>query len=192
MHDRDIRDAVHVMLSKQHADDVGTRVVDEMGIWSGTVRIDIAVINGSLTGFELKSDRDTLERLPSQAELYSRIFDQMYLVVGSRHYAKARKLVPAWWGITVAKQGTTGVELVERRSARINPKPDPVLLAKLLWRQEALDVLEAFGLARGWRSKTTDMIHNRLATELPLDQVSNSVREALKKRSGWLGQFISN
>jgi hypothetical protein len=39
--------------------DLDTRVVEEMGIWAGSVRVDIAVINGEFHGFELKSDRDT-------------------------------------------------------------------------------------------------------------------------------------
>jgi hypothetical protein len=68
-----------------------------MGIWSGSVRIDVAVINGELTGYELKSDRDTLERLPLQAELYSRVFDRLILVVGKRHAKKAIEHIPEWW-----------------------------------------------------------------------------------------------
>jgi len=66
MRDSDVRRAVKASLGAEYAHDADTRMVEEMGVWSGSVRIDIAIINGALTGYELKSDRDTLERLPRQ------------------------------------------------------------------------------------------------------------------------------
>lgn len=73
MGDSEVRDAVLSKLDRQYFGDRHTRIVEEMGIWSGSVRIDIAVINGQLHGYELKSARDTLQRLPTQAELYSKV-----------------------------------------------------------------------------------------------------------------------
>ena len=77
MRDSDVRKAVLATLDQKHAGDHNTRIVEEMGVWAGSVRIDIAVINGELCGFELKSDRDTLARLPTQADIYSRVFDRI-------------------------------------------------------------------------------------------------------------------
>ena len=51
MRDADIRKAVRTMLDAQHVGDDDTRIVEEMGVWSGSVRVDIAVINGELHGF---------------------------------------------------------------------------------------------------------------------------------------------
>ena len=64
MRDRDVRGAMLQLLGAEHAGEKDTFILQELDVWSGAVRIDIAVINGELTGFELKSDRDTLERLP--------------------------------------------------------------------------------------------------------------------------------
>ena len=94
MRDHDIRAALRAKLSRDFAGDDNTCIVEEMGVWSGSVRIDMAVINGELSGFELKSDRDTLERLPFQADLYSRVFDRVSLVVGERHFQRAVDYVP--------------------------------------------------------------------------------------------------
>jgi hypothetical protein len=69
MRDSDVRRAVKSWLAAEYAFDDDTRIVEEMGVWSGSVRIDIAIINGSLSGYELKSDRDTLDRLPHQLAL---------------------------------------------------------------------------------------------------------------------------
>jgi len=102
MRDRDVREAVRAYLYDAHKADRETLIVEEMGVWSGTVRIDIAVINGELSGFELKSDRDKLDRLPLQAKVYSKVFDRVTLVVGARHVRKALPLIPEWWSVLIA------------------------------------------------------------------------------------------
>lgn len=177
------------MLDERHAGDVNTRIVEEMGIWSGSVRIDIAVINGELCGFELKSDRDTLQRLPLQSQLYSHVFDRVDLVVGERHAKKAEEQIPEWWGLQIASLAEDGVHLNERRPGKFNPNLNPYLIAQLLWKAEAIHVLDERGLAKGWKSKRIKAIHERIAAELPLNELRDEVRAALKSRSsGWLGQ----
>lgn len=190
MRDSDVRRAVLSWLEGEHAHErEHTRIVEEMGVWSGSVRIDVAVINGSLSGYELKSDRDTLERLPFQRDLYGRVFDFVHLIVGTRHAKEAVALVPEWWGIHVATMCNGVVELHPdlNHVAKRNPSPEPYLVAQLLWKDEALRVLEAFDLAKGWRSKRIKLIHQRLAAELPFDELQEHVRAALKARPlDWL------
>lgn len=186
MRDADVRQALMADLNDQYQNDPNTCVVQEMGIWSGTARIDIAVINGELSGFELKSDRDTLDRLPYQSDIYSRVFDKITLVVGSKHIKKARPLIPKWWGIKVARNIQSGVSLTHVRKARPNPKADPYLIAQLLWKEEAIDALAKFDLAKGYRSKRVQIIHERLASELSLETLRHEVRWRLRSRQGWL------
>lgn len=161
-----------------------------MGVWSGSVRVDIAVINGELVGYELKSDKDTLARLPQQALLYSRLFDRVHLVVGSKHSREARKLIPKWWGVHVATSVGSKVHLYKARDAQLNPKHDPLIVAQTLWRDEAMEILERRGLASGWRSKTAVQVHGRLAESLCLEDLRLEVRTALKRRQGWLGKPV--
>jgi hypothetical protein len=182
MRDSDVRRAAKTWLSAEYAHDDDTRIVEEMGVWSGSVRIDIAVINGSLSGYELKSDRDTLERLPRQSALYGRVFDYLFLIVGKRHVDKAQKILPAWWGIKIAVEGKSGIELLHHHAPSPNPSPDPYLIAELLSKEEAIGVLQKFGLDRGWRSKKIRLIHERLAKELNLHELKEQVRTALKTR----------
>lgn len=192
MRDADVRQAVRRYLTKLHNGNATTRIVEEMGVWSGSVRVDIAVINGELSGFELKSDSDTLQRLPMQADIYSRVFDRMTLVVGRRHAIKATDIIPSWWGMIVADETDVGVVLEHHKCGSRNPSPDPVLIAGLLWKEEALAVLEEHGLAVGWRSKPAKAIHQRLAGELSFSDLSDEVRQALKSRVAWLRQPVSN
>jgi len=192
MHDRDVRDAILSRLNAEHENDADTRIVEEMGVWAGSVRVDVAVINGELSGYELKSDRDTLTRLPLQADIYSRVFDKMYLVVGERHAPKARRIIPRWWGVIVAKSRNGAVTLSEAREAKPNPSPEPFLVSQLMWKEEALAVLERHGLAKGWRSKTADAIHRHLSESLTAEQLSEAVRSTLKARVGWLGKSVAD
>ena len=191
MRDADIRAAVLRTLHDRFDADGETRIVEEMGVWSGSVRIDVAVINGELHGFELKSARDTLERLRGQATLYNQVFDRVTLVTAERHIPSASKDIPNWWGVTVAYSDAAGATaLREIIAPSCNPNIEPLQLARLLWRDEALALLTRYGIDRGVRSGTVEAIAARLAERLPLHTLGLEVRTTLKTRAGWLGQPI--
>jgi hypothetical protein len=190
MRDSDVRGAVRCWLRARYVDD--SRIVEEMGVWSGSVRIDLAVINGELHGFELKSERDTLARLQDQAELYNQVFDRMTLVAANRHYNKAISKIPNWWGIVTAHFEGDTVALRQVKETQRNPNIEPIQVARLLWRQEALAILEQRGLSRGYKGRTADVIAARLAEVLSIDELSAEVRAVLKSRSDWLGKPVRN
>ena len=68
----------------------------------------MAAVNGVMHGFEIKSDIDSLARLPHQTELYSSVFDKITLVVGATHLYHAFNIIPDWWGVLVARIDKTG------------------------------------------------------------------------------------
>jgi hypothetical protein len=192
MHDVDVRRAMRRRLDESYADKADTRIVEELGIWAHTVRIDLAVINGEFHGIELKSARDTLERLPNQAMLYNEVFDRVTLVVADKHFCKALDLVPLWWGImTAVSCEELGVRIDLARPAGMNPSINPVQIARLFWKTEAIAVLEKYGIARGFRSKPTEAIAQRLASDLPIDCLRSEARQALKSRPR-LGQPVAD
>jgi hypothetical protein len=185
MRDRDVRASVWRWLERAHAGDPDTLMLDELGILNGATRIDIAVINGQIEGFELKSERDTLERLPAQRDLYNKVLDRISLVVAENHREAAEAIIPDWWGLAIASSGRDGVEVTRERPPEMNPGLDAATLASLLWRDEALAVLERYGAARGVKSKPREALYERLAVALDLDMVRAEVRTALKARAGW-------
>ena len=122
MKDRQIRAALKSELFAHYAGDPDTIVIDELGLRHGASRIDLVVVNGSLHGFELKADRDTLKRLPNQARIYNSVLDSVTLVVGGRHAERAIQVVPDWWGITLAEfESDARICLRELRPPRIAP-----------------------------------------------------------------------
>lgn len=107
-------------------------------------RADVAVIGASMDGFEIKTGRDTLKRLPRQAAAYARVFDRCYVVLAERHVEDALDILPAWWGITVIR-GDSMPSFERIREAGINHSVDAETLIRLLWRDEVHATLCAFG-----------------------------------------------
>lgn len=60
----------------------------------------------------------------------------------------------------------------------------------MLWKEEAIAILEKYGLANGWRSKRASEIGSRLLSELPFKRLAEEIRSALKIREK-LGQLSS-
>jgi hypothetical protein len=178
--DKVIRNALREDLRKRHAHDKKLRIIEELGIRHGSVRIDIAVVNGIMHGYEIKSDRDTLERLPEQMTQFNEVFDRLTLVVGKQHLYRAIHVVPDWWGITIAKINTEGQVVFQIiREPEDNKKQDKVSIARLLWREEALRILEEHDKADGVRSKPREFIYQRLADVLEADILKERVRKTL-------------
>lgn len=169
MTEGEIREAVKIAAGRQFANDPDTLVIEEMFVDGYAARVDVAVINGALHGYEIKSARDTLQRLPGQVESYGRVFDAMTLVVAERHLADAQALVPDWWAIAVPAEAPSGPELHELRSSGPNPGVDALALAQLLWRDEAIAVLEQKDVARGLRGSP---MGHALSAVLHLDRTS--------------------
>jgi hypothetical protein len=184
--DIEIRKILKARLLAAFREDPETLILEELGLRHGATRVDMVVVNGSLHGFEIKSDRDTLKRLPRQAKMYSEILDYVTLVVGQRHAVKAKPTVPNWWGIQVADRDQDGkVRLQEERQPLENPAPDKLAIAKLLWRDEAIMLLEELGAADGIRSKPRRVVYARLAEVIPIDALRFRVRHQLRSRTDW-------
>jgi hypothetical protein len=184
--DIDIRRSLHNSVRKLHERDPDTLILDELALCQGESRVDLAVVNGNLHGYEIKSGCDTLERLPRQQSVYNRTLDFVTLVTTANHAKAARQAVPGWWGLWTASRGSDGtVRLTQKRAARQNPNLDAVALAQLLWRDEALTELRRLGLSRGLERKPRAALWAKLAEDVPLGELAEIVRDHLKRRDGW-------
>jgi len=158
----------------------------EWSIGVGATRVDVAAINGTITGCEIKSARDNFGRLPSQVRLYSAVLDTAILVVeGDKAAERALDIVPEWWGLWCAHESPGVPALTTVRPEERNPAPDPFAVAQLLWRDEAYDVLARRGLAAGMRAATRWRLWHLLVEQLSLEDLQYVVRESIKARSAW-------
>jgi hypothetical protein len=180
--DAAIRFALRACVLKQHSRAPDSVVLEELGLCRGFARVDLAVVNGLLHGYEIKSDRDSLRRLATQVEAYGRVFDRLTLVVGDRHCADAAKSVPRWWGVMRVRSDSAGPRFQMLRHAKRNPHRDARALVELLWADQALALLEARGADRGVRGKPRRFLWERIAQEMQLAEIAVAVREHLKAR----------
>ena len=177
--DPDVRALLREYLDQVHAG-TDTRVLEELGLCQGDVRVDVAAVNGELSGYEIKSPSDTLARWPNQCRVYSKVVDRAWLVAPEKALTKAE--APEWWGLIAVFDAGDRLGLRVVRRAQINPKPDALSIAKLLWRAEALEVLRGAGCARGVMTKSRKVIWKRLVAAVDVDDLRAAVRAALKRR----------
>jgi hypothetical protein len=184
MRDIDIRKALRSQVEHVHRG-TNTLILDELVLCDGSVRVDLAVVNAVLHGYEIKSEHDTLARLPAQSCAYGRALERVTIVCSRRHLEAVTRIVPLWWGIQVAENAQDTVQLREVRGVSDNPNIEPFAQAQLLWRDEALAALEARDLASGIRSKPRRVLWRSLAAELDPRELGEVVRETLRSRQGW-------
>jgi hypothetical protein len=186
MRDAKIREAIHNrILHKYHADD-NSLVLDELGLRHGAVRADIAVVNGILHGYEIKSDADTLVRLPSQVDAYSLIFDKATLVTSHRHLEHVLDIVPSWWGILLAEQTRIqSIKFTTYRKSTKNPDRDYYALAQLLWKNEAIEILHRTNKGKISKRLNRATLYKSLIEELAPKELHYIVCQTLKSRQGW-------
>jgi hypothetical protein len=177
-----IRSALRSRLLGENADDPDTVLIEELGLCRGQVRIDVAVVNGLLHGYEIKSDRDSLRRLGNQVDAYGKVLDQATLVVGDRFLGEVFDLVPAWWGVLHVRptDGEPQFKVVRRPCK--NPQRDPRALVELLWFDHAIALLEERSAARGVRGKPRRIVWDRVCDHFGVDEIAAAVRARLRAR----------
>jgi hypothetical protein len=136
-----------------------------------------------LHAYEIKSDRDTLERCVHQASMYNKIFDRVTLVVGPRHRSAALARIPPWWGVVGVGPMSRGPRLQPVRRALRNAAVEPRALVELLWLDEALALLETRGAVRGVRGKPREMVWDRVCEHFEIREIAAAVRDRLKARA---------
>lgn len=185
MRDGQIREVLRERLTRQHSAETDALIIEELGLCEGSARVDLAVVNGQLNAYEIKSARDTLHRLPHQRDAYGLCFDTVTIVVSSRHIKSARSTVPRWWGILEALATDAGVELRMRRTPKLNRGLQAFAVVQFLWRNEALKILSDLRLDRGLRGKPRDVLWAALTDALPMCDLCDHVRRAIKARGNW-------
>lgn len=182
--DYEIRERV---LTKLHMDNrkKSYRIIEEFVICSGEVRVDIALANGHMHGYEIKSDLDTLERLPKQIECYDTTFDKSTIIVGEKFQDKIKEYVPKHWGIEVAYLNKFGnVSLKRIRKSESNKAVEYRRLLELLWNKELKWILKDNKI-KGYSTSKRKELLQAVIENIPFKLAKDYTRETLKTREGW-------
>jgi hypothetical protein len=65
----------------------------------GACKADLAILNGTATVYEVKSERDSLARLERQVAAYSTVFARVYVIAAESHVRAVANSVPNYVGI---------------------------------------------------------------------------------------------
>lgn len=182
LRDTDIRAPLHDWLNQQHADCPDTGIIHELRIPRPSARIDMAVVNGELCGFEIKSDVDSLGRLPRQAVAFNAVFERVCVVTTHRHSEAACTIVPDWWAIIVPAVDD-GLTFATVREGDRNPRTNPEAMLHMLYCREVLTILDDFDLACGLREERRNALLGAALNNLEPDQIRQGVRDSLKARA---------
>lgn len=184
--DTDIRTALHAKRLRRMKEQPDTLVIDELGLAHARSRIDVAVINGCIHGYEIKSAKDTLDRLTSQIDIYRQTLQKLTIVAAPKHVRGVMANAPEWCGVISAEQGPRGgISFHVLRSAATNPDIDPVMMAHLLWRDEVVDLLSRFGYAQKDLRRPRKQLYEMLCEAMSLGEITASIRAFMVQRRTW-------
>lgn len=181
MLDAEIRKSLHNYLEIRNNYIPGTIIVDEFNVCKGLARVDVAVINGVIHGYEIKSEKDTLQRLPNQIKYYNKSLEKITISINECHFEKTLKIIPDWWGIIIINNEE---KIKEIRKARLNNLIDSESILQLLWKDELIELINNHGLITK-RNLTKVKLHKIIIDELEKDSILNEVRQTLKLRKNW-------
>lgn len=157
--ERELRDAVANYCRKELPQG---RVVHELKVLGGINRVDIAIIlKNRIITFELKSEKDILDKAAAQIKSFEQVSHQTYLVAHKKHFKdNTRNDGSVWRGLKEDIDGRHRIweypcpECAPRwdnfawqfQDIRHDHQPHSRLLLDLLWRAELLEESRRHGV----------------------------------------------
>jgi hypothetical protein len=152
----------------------------------GTSIADVAVFNGLATGYELKTELDSLRRLPTQIQDYLKVFDNVFVVTATGWVEEALAILPETVGILGFDEDS---RITHVRSAVSNSEAlDAEAVFQCLRRIEYLEALRAsVGWEPGCAPAHTYTAAKEIFCSLEIDVARMYALEMLRARSIAMG-----
>lgn len=152
-----------------------------MELPAGRSIADVVVFNGTSTAYEIKTDRDSFERLESQLQDYSEAFAHVYVVTSIERSKSAERILPSHVGILgLRKNGRLSeVRPADEDLARLSCER----LAAILRQDELLQILRR--TLEYERDTTPARLRNRttaLFCSLPIEVAQAEAVRELRQR----------
>lgn len=124
----------------------------------GTSKADLVILNGTSTVYEIKSERDNLDRLTAQLASYFKVFSRVNVITSELHVDTLLAKVPPYVGILLLNNRLK-ISTVREAQDRLDDFCQLTLLDSLQ-RREAFEILRSFGYT------IPDVPNTRLHAEL--------------------------
>lgn len=116
-------------------------ILEELGVHNGNAIADVVAIYKVAHCYEIKSDKDRIERVLKQIEFFDLSFSKLTLVTTKKFLNRAIELLPPYWGILVAIQKNQSKIIFQyKRKAKYNPNWNSEKSLLSLWKSELLDL----------------------------------------------------
>lgn len=110
----------------------------------GANKADLAILNGTSTAYEIKSERDRLDRLEAQVVSYSEVFASVVVLCAEKHFQAVLSVVPDFVGVSVL---TERFQISSFRKGIDDPRrTKSVSILDAVTRREAVMILEGLGV----------------------------------------------
>lgn len=112
---------------------------------SGKSKADLVVLNGVSTAYEIKSERDSLKRLPSQLQDYRETFAVVNVVTNPEQAEAILSIAPSDVGVIVLSSRFN--LRVVREAQNVPERTSPLMMLSTLRVAEAVEVLQQLGVS---------------------------------------------
>ncbi len=151
--------------------------------------MDALLVADRISGFEIKSDVDSLTRLPRQVEAYGAVVERAVLVVGDRHLVAGTATVPDWWTIWGARWQQDKVVIREVRRGRLNPNLNALAVTSFMSRDDLSVALHARGFER-LSTYSVDELRQLLASNVSVRETLRLARNAMLRNQTWRSRSL--
>lgn len=116
-------------------------LINEFVVGNWSRRVDLVLANGRLCAYEVKSELDSLRRLPGQITTYLKYFDKVSVVTVPKFVRSVKDIVPPQVEILLAEYDGDSIAVTVARRGKANNVQDLKALASLLRKDELQKVL---------------------------------------------------
>ena len=110
----------------------------------GGCKADVAILNGTATVYEVKSERDSLTRLERQIEAYATVFAKVYVIAAESHIRAVTSIVPDFVGVLCLNSRHKISTLRDAANQPERTSPDAIFNSIRM--EEARMILSSFGV----------------------------------------------
>ncbi|MHB9027049.1 MAG: sce7726 family protein [Armatimonadota bacterium] len=147
---------------------------------AGSCKADVVILNGTSTVYEIKSERDRLDRLEKQLHEYLKIFDQVQVITGDNHVDALERNIPVEVGIQVLTGRFSISDYRPPVSNIANVRPESIF--ESLQRSEYLTILNMYDITVPAVPNTRmHAVAKELFCSLTPEQAHKGMVEALKE-----------
>lgn len=152
----------------------------------GANKADLVILNGTSTAYEIKSERDKLDRLAAQVVSYGEVFASVAVLCAEKHLQAVLAAVPDFVGVSVL---TDRFQISNFRKSIEEPgRTKSASILEAITRKEALMILEELGVDVPDVPNTKMYgVLKSIFERIPSEQIHNQMVQVLKNTRNLYG-----